>query len=114
MNGTSHIKLVEFSAREGVMEKCGQAATVADQEFATRQATTRKTRKPRKARVCPRCGGDLGRFPALSRADDETDICSECGTEEAMIAMTLHQQGLSEDEIMDALKADFDEAVESV
>lgn len=113
MNGTSHIKLVEFSAKEGVIEKCGQAAAIADQEFATRQAT-RKTRKPRKARICPRCGGDLGRFPALSRADDETDICSECGTEEAMIAMTLHQQGLSEDEITNALKADFDEEVESV
>ena len=41
--------------------------------------------------TCPRCGGGIpsdekrGQYPgALSRLDNETWICSECGTDEAM------------------------------
>lgn len=38
-------------------------------------------------RTCPRCHQveDL-RFPALSRADNRTEICPPCGTEEALEA----------------------------
>ena len=37
--------------------------------------------------VCPRCLGTLpvGYPGALSRVDNETEICSECGTDEAII-----------------------------
>lgn len=45
--------------------------------------------------VCPRCGGWIpnndvpGAFPgALSRVDNKTEICSECGTEEAVQQLT--------------------------
>jgi hypothetical protein len=45
----------------------------------------------RKAFICPRCGGCIpnnetpGAYPgALSRVDNETFICSACGTHEAM------------------------------
>lgn len=41
--------------------------------------------------ICPRCAGFIpndeipGAYPgALSRADDETEVCSPCGGEEAM------------------------------
>lgn len=41
--------------------------------------------------ICPRCGGPVpregmqGKYPgALSRLDNETEICSACGTDEAM------------------------------
>lgn len=42
--------------------------------------------------VCPRCGGGIphsgdlrGRYPgALSRKDNDTEVCSGCGTDEAM------------------------------
>ena len=41
---------------------------------------------------CPRCSGWIptnehpGAYPgALSRLDDETEICSACGTDEAML-----------------------------
>ncbi len=36
--------------------------------------------------ACPRCGGPLpiGYPGALSRADGESEICSTCGTEEAV------------------------------
>lgn len=44
-----------------------------------------------KSNECPRCGGgipndiNVGAYPgALSRTDNETEICSECGTMEAL------------------------------
>lgn len=33
---------------------------------------------------CPRCRAMITGFPALSRRDNKTKICSECGTLEAM------------------------------
>lgn len=32
--------------------------------------------------ICPRCGGKMSQYPALSRYAD-IDICSDCGTQEA-------------------------------
>jgi hypothetical protein len=34
-------------------------------------------------RICPRCGKRYTEYPALSRRDNETDICPECGIAEA-------------------------------
>lgn len=34
--------------------------------------------------VCPRCGQTYGAPPALSRVDDQTHICPDCGTREAL------------------------------
>jgi antirestriction protein ArdC len=33
---------------------------------------------------CPRCKNDIGKYPALSRKDNRTKICSQCGTAEAL------------------------------
>ena len=38
-------------------------------------------------RVCPLCGKQYTAPPALSRRDNATDICPECGTMEALAAM---------------------------
>ncbi len=35
-------------------------------------------------RVCPVCGQPLPKYPALSRRDNKTLICSDCGTREAL------------------------------
>ena len=35
-------------------------------------------------RTCPRCGKTYSGHPALSRADNETLICPDCGTREAL------------------------------
>lgn len=35
-------------------------------------------------RVCPRCGKSYAAPPALSRTDNETLICPDCGTREAL------------------------------
>jgi len=34
--------------------------------------------------VCPRCGQAYREHPALSRLDNETLICPDCGTREAL------------------------------
>lgn len=37
-------------------------------------------------RNCPRCGVlRMTKYPALSRVDNVSQICSECGTAEAML-----------------------------
>nr|WP_083628014.1 DUF4314 domain-containing protein [Hornefia porci] len=38
-------------------------------------------------RVCPVCGGSLTCHPALSRRDNKTEICPDCGTREALAAI---------------------------
>ena len=35
-------------------------------------------------RECPRCKKKFSGYPALSRVDNETEICSDCGVEEAI------------------------------
>ena len=36
---------------------------------------------------CPRCGCEITEYPALSRRDNQTDICSRCGQLEATADM---------------------------
>lgn len=35
-------------------------------------------------KICPRCGGAYHGAPAISRKDNETLICPDCGTREAL------------------------------
>lgn len=35
-------------------------------------------------KICPKCGRSFERLLALSRIDDKTMICDECGTKEAL------------------------------
>ena len=35
-------------------------------------------------RICPRCGNAYRERPALSRKDNDTLICPDCGTREAL------------------------------
>lgn len=39
--------------------------------------------------ICPHCGKRYADFPALSRRDNKTNICSECGRKEAFIDRIL-------------------------
>lgn len=39
---------------------------------------------------CPRCGKTVTDYPALSRRDNKTNICSQCGTDEAMLDWAKH------------------------
>lgn len=35
-------------------------------------------------RKCPRCGNIYSDYPALSRVDNKTEICPDCGIREAL------------------------------
>lgn len=37
-------------------------------------------------RTCPMCGKQYSGYSALSRKDNKTEICSQCGTKEALEA----------------------------
>lgn len=45
-------------------------------------------------RTCPLCGKEYTGYPALSRKDNVTEICPDCGTRESLEIM-----GVSESEI---------------
>lgn len=34
--------------------------------------------------ICPKCGQPIKGYPAISREDNKTEICSQCGVQEAM------------------------------
>ena len=40
-------------------------------------------------RTCPKCGCVYTEVPALSRVDNETLICPDCGTHEALKALGI-------------------------
>lgn len=50
--------------------------------------------KELKTRVCPLCGQEYTGHPAISRTDNETPICSDCGTRQALasIGVSLEEQ----------------------
>lgn len=39
---------------------------------------------------CPRCGSTYDGYPAISRTDNKTPICSPCGTLEALEDFATH------------------------
>jgi len=45
-------------------------------------------------RICPKCGKAFREPPALSRVDNETFICPDCGTREALqsIGVSVEEQ----------------------
>lgn len=43
----------------------------------------------RQIRVCPLCGKTYGEAPALSRTDNETLICPDCGTRQALESLGI-------------------------
>lgn len=46
-----------------------------------------------KGTKCPICGNPLGKYPAISREDNKTKICSNCGTLEALAAFKESLKG---------------------
>lgn len=46
----------------------------------------------RQIRVCPLCGAAYAEPPALSRTDNETMICPDCGTRQALDSIGISQE----------------------
>ena len=40
---------------------------------------------------CPRCKKEFKGHPAISRRDNKTEICSDCGLQEAMFDFKLNE-----------------------
>lgn len=34
-------------------------------------------------KICPKCGKEYSGYPAISRVDNKTEICPDCGVAEA-------------------------------
>lgn len=47
-------------------------------------------------RICPKCGKKYEDHPAISRTDNRTEICPECGTREALTAAGIDEAKQSE------------------
>ena len=43
-------------------------------------------------RICPACGRTYTERPALSRRDNKTDICPDCGMREALEDLAAYRQ----------------------
>lgn len=42
--------------------------------------------------VCPKCGKEYTGYPALSRDDNRTHICPDCGTREALESISVSEE----------------------
>ena len=42
-------------------------------------------------RICPLCGEAYAGYPAISRTDNETPICSDCGSRQALEALGISE-----------------------
>lgn len=54
-----------------------------------------------KKKICPKCGREYEDAPALSREDQETLICPECGTREALESIGIDAE--KQEEILAAI-----------
>lgn len=45
-----------------------------------------------KNRICPHCKKPIIGYPAISRKDNKTEICSNCGTLEALEIFYINQK----------------------
>ena len=47
-------------------------------------------------RTCPKCGKEYQEHPAISRTDNKTEICPDCGTLEALEAAGISKEAQEE------------------
>ena len=57
-------------------------------EMTTSEVIEEEAAEDKSYKMCPRCGRPYSDYPAISRYDDKTEICPDCGVEEAMINYT--------------------------
>lgn len=50
--------------------------------------------KPKEIRLCPKCGRKYEGYSALSRVDNKTNICSDCGIREALQSIGMSPEEL--------------------
>lgn len=60
-----------------------------------------KKREAAETRICPYCGKAYNDTPALSRTDNKTLICPDCGTREALESIGIKPS--EQEEILDTI-----------
>jgi len=53
--------------------------------------------------VCPKCGREYSGHPALSREDNRTPICPDCGIREALASIGV--VGAEADKVLEIVRA---------
>ena len=48
--------------------------------------------EPEQMRTCPKCGKEYQEHPAISRADNVTEICPDCGVIESLEAAGIRKE----------------------
>lgn len=73
---------------------CGTiiVAGIDGEEFADAPDTLPKLDELFQMRCCPKCGSWYEDAPAISREDNETEICPDCGQAEAMAEYYRHKE----------------------
>lgn len=56
--------------------------------------------------ICPKCGQSFTEHPALSRLDNRTLICLDCGTREALDSLGIGKK--EQDEILRTIHQCYD------
>ena len=51
----------------------------------------RETREETK-KICPKCGKEYKGYPAISREDNATPICPQCGTRESLESLGVSKE----------------------
>lgn len=54
--------------------------------------------------ICERCLKKFEGYPAISRRDNKTEICSDCGVAEAMFDFAVHKLHITNAEIKEERK----------
>ena len=55
-----------------------------------------KKEETRELRICPICGQEYTEYPALSREDNQTPICPDCGTRQALKPLKISDEEIEE------------------
>lgn len=56
------------------------------------QNELRRRNKHRITAICPKCGKEYTGYPAVSREDNLTKICTECGIREALMDADVKEE----------------------
>lgn len=72
-----------------VTAHCTNAADIMTTAAAAREKDEQNRHE--KAAVCPVCGKEYKGYPAISRTDNKTEICPDCGTRQALAAVGMEQ-----------------------
>ena len=54
-------------------------------------------------KICPKCGKEYKGYPAISREDNATPICPQCGTRESLESLGISKE--EQDKIINAIQS---------